>query len=76
MVIMSDAERPQNLQQAWQHSDPQEEEKWRQAVWKEYSNMISHKVFEIVTKRTMPSKPSFDKLRKGFQNQMQQSVLF
>ena len=49
MAIMSDPEEPQDFHQAWWHQDPQEQEKWRQAIWKELSDMISHKVWETVT---------------------------
>ena len=49
MAIMSDPEEPQDFYQAWWHQDPQEQEKWRQAIWKELSDMISHKVWETVT---------------------------
>ena len=35
MAIMSDPEEPQHFHHAWWHQEPQEQEKWRQAIQKE-----------------------------------------
>ena len=42
MAIMSDPEESQVFHQAWWHPDSQEQEKWRQAIWKELGDMINH----------------------------------
>ena len=55
MAIMSDPEEPQDFEQAWWHPDPQEQEKWRQAVKKELSDMISHKMWETVSQSQCPT---------------------
>ena len=44
--IMSDPEEPEDYHQARWHQDHQEQEKWRQAIWKELSNTIGCKVWK------------------------------
>ena len=45
---MSDREAPQAFHQAWWHQDPQEQEKWRQAIWKKLGDMITCQIWEMV----------------------------
>ncbi len=48
-------EEPKTFQQAWYHPDEYQCKMWREAIRKEYQDMIKHKVWRRTSKRQIPS---------------------
>ena len=45
---------PKNFQEAWNHPDPIQREKWREAIRKEFRDMINRGVWRQMKRRDMP----------------------
>jgi Reverse transcriptase (RNA-dependent DNA polymerase) len=45
---------PTTYYQAWDHQDPEDQEKWRTAIKKELNNMETEKVWESIKKQDVP----------------------
>ena len=45
---------PESFDEAWNHEDPEEREKWREAILLEFKNMNDRKVWQIVKKEEVP----------------------
>ena len=56
-----DHENPDTFREAWDHHIPEEREKWRQAIRKEFSDMIKRKVWRYTKKIRNSNKPSIDR---------------
>ena len=48
-------EEPKTFQQAWYHPDEYQRKMWREAIRKEYRDMIKHNVWRRTSKRQIPS---------------------
>ncbi|KAG7336872.1 reverse transcriptase RNA-dependent DNA polymerase, partial [Nitzschia inconspicua] len=48
-------EEPKTFQEAWNHPDPEERKKWREAIRKEFHDMIVRKVWRKTNKSSIPS---------------------
>lgn len=48
-------EEPRTFQEAWYHPDEYQRKMWREAIRKEYRDMIKHKVWRRTSKRQIPS---------------------
>ncbi|KAG7338676.1 reverse transcriptase RNA-dependent DNA polymerase [Nitzschia inconspicua] len=46
---------PKTFQEAWNHPDPEERKKWREAIKKEFHDMIVRKVWRKTNKSSIPS---------------------
>ena len=46
---------PKTFDQAWNHSDPEQRRKWREAIGKEYNDMKKRRVWRLIKRRDMPS---------------------
>ncbi|KAG7347265.1 reverse transcriptase RNA-dependent DNA polymerase [Nitzschia inconspicua] len=46
---------PKTFQEAWNHPDPEERKKWREAIRKEFHDMIVRKVWRKTNKSSIPS---------------------
>ena len=46
---------PKSFDQAWNHPDPEQRHKWREAIGKEYNDMKKHRVWRLIKRRDMPS---------------------
>ena len=57
---------PANFKAAWDHADPFQREKWREAVNKELGKMAEMKVFKIVKRKNIPSNKRCVKYRWVF----------
>ena len=50
-----DHDNPDTFREAWDHNIPEEKEKWREAIRKEFSDMIKRKVWRYEKKSNIPS---------------------
>ena len=46
---------PKTFKEAWNHPDPRQRAKWREAIRKEFRDMIKRKVWRRVKKSSIPS---------------------
>ena len=53
-AVTSTATEPQTFVQAWQHTDPIKQEKYREAVRKEFRDMLNKGVWRVQSRSTMP----------------------
>ena len=54
-VVQEGGDEPTTFQEAWNHPDPVEREKWRTAIRKEFHDMISRGVWRNRSRRDMPA---------------------
>jgi hypothetical protein len=45
---------PTNFEKAWNHDDPRSQEKWREAINKEFVEMEEKQVWEVMKKEDIP----------------------
>ena len=45
---------PKSFQEAWNHTDPVQREKWREAIRKEFTDMIRRGVWRVMKRRDLP----------------------
>jgi hypothetical protein len=48
-------EEPTKFEQAWNHPDPNQRTKWREAIQKEFNDMNKRKVWDVIPRQQMPS---------------------
>jgi hypothetical protein len=53
-AVTSTSDEPQTFTQAWHHTDPIKQVKYREAVQKEFRDMISKGVWRVVSRRDIP----------------------
>jgi hypothetical protein len=53
-AVESDYGEPTSFREAWDHPDPESREKWREAIRKEFHDMINKGVWRYVRKGTIP----------------------
>jgi hypothetical protein len=46
---------PRNFEQAWNHNNPEDQEKWRMAIKKEFNDMNEKKIWEKIKKEDIPN---------------------
>ena len=47
-------EDPDSFQEAWNHLDPEQRRKWREAIWKEFGDMVKYKVWKKIPHNQVP----------------------
>jgi hypothetical protein len=50
-----EAKEPRNYKHAWNHPDQMQQEKWREAITKEFQNMEKRKVWKIFNRNDIPA---------------------